>query len=484
MQESPGEVNKFFVAGVNELMPATNTYSMSIFYLYKKYIFPKSQNEDSARKEFILNMLLLPVIFMLGVASINNTVRFFGSAFIYQNNTLSIWIVYLLLLFFGFLYFLSRKGFFRLASYLLLGTLFLLAAYMGYYWGIDLNSEILLYVLVIIIAGILINTRFAFIATCIILLIVIATGYLQSINIISANRYWRTTTFKISDILMLIVMFVIIATVSWLSNREIEKSLKRARKSEAELQKERDLLEVKVEERTKELKKLESEKIMHLYRFAEFGRLSAGLFHDLINPLNAVSLSIEKLKVTDGSVDKAIKAAKKMEDLVVAVRKQISRQDNKNLFSLNKEIQDVIDVLSYKARKNNVEVRFLHEGDINFLGNAIRFNQAVLNLIVNAIDSYTPESNKEQIVEASLNEKDKEIVFSVKDFGTGISKENLQKIFEPFFTTKDYGVGIGLSMAKQIVEKDFCGKLIVKSDIQAGQSGSTFTIMIPKNNEC
>jgi signal transduction histidine kinase len=475
------------VARINMHVNARHTCcSMSyILQLYKKYIFPKSQSEDSARKEFILNILLLPVILMLGVASINNTVRFFGSAFIYQNNILSIWIVYFLFLFFAFLYFLSRRGFFRLASHLLLAPLFLLAAYMGYHWGIDLNSEILLYVLVIIMAGILINTRFALITTGIILLTVIVTGHLQSINIISANRYWRATTFKISDILMLIVMFAIIAIVSWLSNREIERSLIRARKSEGELQKERDLLEIKVEERTKELKKLEGEKIMHLYRFAEFGRLSAGLFHDLINPLNAVSLSIERLKVNDESVDKAMKAAKKMEDLVVAVRKQISRQENKNMFSMANEIQDVVDVLSYKARKNNVEVRFLHEGDINFLGNAIRFNQAVLNLVANAIDSYPPEkSEREKAVEVSLAENNSEIVLSVKDSGAGISRENLQKIFEPFFTTKEYGVGIGLSMAKQIIEKDFLGKLIVESDIQAGQSGSIFTIAIPKSNEC
>ena len=108
-----------------------------------KGIFPKSQNEDLARKEFILNVLLLPVILMLGVASINNTIRFFGSVFIYQNNTLSIWIVYLLLLFFVFLYFLSRKGFLRLASYMFSAPLFLLAAYMGYIWGVELTSEIL-----------------------------------------------------------------------------------------------------------------------------------------------------------------------------------------------------------------------------------------------------------------------------------------------------------------------------------------------------
>lgn len=374
-----------------------------------------------------------------------------------------------------------------MASYIFLLPFFFLAAYMGYQWGVELPTEILVYVIVIVMSGILISTSFVFITTLTICIVIATTAYLQNSGIIITNHYWRATTWGITDIIMVFVIFAIIATVSWLSNREIEKSLVRARKSEAELQKERDLLEVKVEERTKELKKLEAEKIMHLYRFAEFGRLSAGLFHDLINPLNAVSLSIERLKVNDEAVDKAMRAAKKMEDLVIAVRKQISRQDNKNLFSLNKEIQDVVDLLSYKARKNNVEVRFLHESDISFLGNAIRFNQAVLNLVVNAIDSYSPEKlndDRERVVEVALNEKGNEIVLSVKDFGAGISRDNLQKIFEPFFTTKDSGVGIGLSMAKQIAERDFFGKLIVESNTEASNSGSIFTVVIPKINEC
>ncbi len=434
-----------------------------------------------------MNILLASAILLLVIATF---VRVFNqiinNSFIYQQGAMSFLLILLVLSFLIFLYFLSRKGFFNFSSFAIIAGLFLLASYMGYVWGVELPVVILFYVLVIVMSGILISTKFAFLATIAVVSTTAAINHCQRLGLIQSNHYWRETIWQPTDVLMAAVIFAVIATVSWLSNREIEKSLIRARKSEAELQRERDLLEVKVEERTKELKKLEGEKIMHLYRFAEFGRLSAGLFHDLINPLNAVSLSIERLKGDDESVNKAIKAAKKMEDLVVAVRKQISRQDNKNLFSLNKEIQDVIDVLSYKARKNNVDVRFLYENDINFLGNAIRFNQAVLNLIVNAIDSYMPEKldNRERAVEVLLKDSESEIILSVKDAGTGISRENLQKIFEPFFTTKDYGVGIGLSMAKQIAERDFFGKLIVESNTEAGQSGSTFTIAIPKNNEC
>lgn len=459
----------------------------TISSIFNHLVSPKSKDSDSARKEFILNILLISLISLLAVASVISSFNFIVlSAERSQNNSISLAAILLILAFFISLYFLSRKGFSRWASYIFVCSLFFLPAYLGFRWGVDLPAEIIFYSVIIVISGVLIGSRFAFLITFFICATIAVTGYLHNFSVVEVNRHWTSELWVATDMIVASVLFFIVAIVSWLSNREIEKSLKRARRSEAELQKEKDLLEIKVEERTKELKKLEAEKIMHLYRFAEFGRLSAGLFHDLINPLNAVSLSIERLKVNDESVVKAIKAAKKMEDLVVAVRKQISRQDNKNLFSFDKEIQDVIDVLSYKARKNNVEIRFLHEDNINFWGNAIRFNQAVLNLIVNAIDSYSPQKtdSRKRAVDVSLKEDRKEITMSVKDFGSGISRENLEKIFEPFFTTKDYGVGIGLSMAKQIIEKDFYGKLIVESDTQLGQSGSVFTTVIPKINEC
>lgn len=456
---------------------------------------PRSKTEDLKRKEFILNVLLVGSIFLFVVANIISAINFIILDIeASKNNSISQIVVLLVLSFFILLYFLSRKGFFSVASYLLFLTLFSFAAYMGYYWGVDVNASLLLYALVIVISGVLISTRFAFLTTLSVGFTIWVVDYLQKTHLIEMNRYWRKESWTQTDTMVTVIIFFVIATVSWLSNREIEKSLMRARRAEADLKKERDSLEITVDQKTKELREIEMDKMAQLYRFAEFGRLSAGLFHDLMNPLNAVSLNMEKVKSREenpsahpdkGTIDetkaylnRAISSARKMEDFIVAVRKQISKQANNALFSLTEETRQVISVLSYKALKANIKIIFSSFDNIETIGNAVKFNQVALNLIVNAIDAYLPTSTGEmREVIVSLQEKNGMISFIVEDRGVGISKENIEKIFEPFFTTKNYGMGIGLSMVKRIIEKDFGGTVKVESK---ENKGTIFIIKFPK----
>lgn len=491
-------------------------------HFFEKLILPTSQNEDKARSEFILNVLLVSIIGLSFVAFIINLIDSLKN----KEVALSVGAIFIALSFFIFLYFLSRKGFSRFASYCLIAIFFSFVTYEVYELGVQLPTGLLSYSLVIVIAGILINTRFAFLTTLIIAFSIFVIGYLHINNIIIPNSYWKNEAFKFTDIIVLTIIFGIIAVVSWLSNREIEKSLARARRSEADLKKERDSLEITVEARTRELKETQAEKMTQLYRFAEFGRLSSGLFHDLINPLTAVSLNIEKVKnmeevrahvksveektgavpISELSeyVSKAISAAKKMEDMVSAVRKQLSRQETKSLFSVNEEIAQALEVLSYKAQKSGVAIRLFSREEVQTYGDAVKFNQVALNLVANAIDSYLPAvallarrslgvaGAKEGLekrdgdtrpVTMSLSQEGGVIIFEVKDRGIGISEENKPRLFEPFFTTKEegYGLGIGLSMTKRIVEKDFGGNIEVTS--KEGD-GSTFTVKFPqKQNE-
>jgi len=469
-----------------------------MFIKLHKLIAAKSEDEDLRRREFILNILLSISIFLFTVASIISAIASIAHPKSYEHDSISTVTIFAILSFFILLYFLSRKGFFYIASYFLIAILFLFASYMGFRWGVDLPVEILFYSMIIVMSGILISTRFAFIVTFCVSATIITIGHLHNLNIFEVNRYWSSEMWRTTDMAIASILFFAIATVSWLSNREIEKSLARARKAEADLKKERDSLEMTVEQKTKELRETEMDKIAQLYRFAEFGRLSAGLFHDLMNPLNSVSLNMEKvksqeesllleanknaIKETKANLERAISSAKKMEDFIVAVRKQISKQANKTLFSLTEETKQVISVLSYKAQKANVKIIFSPSDGIETVGDAVKFNQAALNLIANAIDAYLPVSADGEKREAlvSLQEENGTISFIVKDYGTGIPKENIGKIFEPFFTTKNYGMGIGLSMVKRIIEKDFNGTIKVESAVNIG---TMFTIKFPKTRK-
>jgi len=362
---------------------------------------------------------------------------------------------------------------------------------MGYQWGVDVSASLLFYAIIIVMAGILINARFAFITVFIIGVTIAVTAYLQSIGAVIPNRYWTTDHWRTTDVIVTSFLFMIIATVSWLSNREIEKSLARARKSEAELKEERDSLEAKVEERTLELKAEQMKQISQLYRFAEFGKLSSGFFHDIINPLTVASLNMAQIKnehtrEIEGVkfyFDKAAVAIKRMENFIIAVRKQMANQKTETLFSLQKEINSVIQILDYKIKKANVKIIFVSSKDIVIYGDPTKFSQIILNLITNAIDSYIGIYDaRERKVKMEVFLRDGFIYLSVQDWGCGVVAEFREKVFQPFFTTKenDAGTGIGLYLVKNIIENSFDGTIDFKSE---KDKGSIFNVSFPVRNK-
>ena len=441
------------------------------------------------RKEFILNVLLCTVIGSSCIVFTLTSIQKITGG----NHSISNGVSFLMICFLTLLYILSKKGYFKISSFCFLSTLFGLATYLISEWSGDLPSVLVSYILIIVLSGILINTRFACMATIVTSGSIICMSYFQVHEVIELNTYWKKGHLASEDVLVFIMLFLFIAIVSLLSNRETERALVRARLSESELKKERDSLEIKVIEKTRELKEVQANRISQLYRFAEFGRISSGLFHDLINPLSAISLNVEKLNEnelykkteTRTCIEYAMTAVKKMEEMLQVVRKQLSQEENRSTFSINSEILQVVEILKYKSEQTNVHIKFFQKTNGEVFGDAIKFHHAVLNLVSNAIDSYETLKNigvpKSNIVQIIFERKNSDYILSIQDFGMGIEKENIEKIFEPFFTTKitTKGIGIGLSITKRIIEKDFCGTLEVES---AKGKGTKFVITIPVIN--
>lgn len=477
-----------------------------------KVIKPESNNEDFNRRKFILNILLTGSLFftaVIFVVLLHARLISYGPTF----RGSSPLIAFATFVFFLVLYFLSRKGFFVAVSYILIVFFFLTSTYAVYSWGIDIPQGLLTYVLVIVMAGVLISTRFAFVATLIISFTLLLLAYLQNNFITHPDLYWKKEMLKMEDAIVIVVTFAVIAAVSWLSNREIEKSLRRARKSEADLKKERNLLEIKVEERTKELKKAQAEKMSQLYRFANFGRLAGGIIHDLTTPLSVVSINLERLRgentfaggnltlkdeenkkqnrkeeLVDAKsfLERAVDAAKRMSNFIQIAREQIQKQDVNTSFSLGGEIHQAIQMLDRRSKEKDVEISFDETEPVEIYGNPMKLHQLITNLLSNAIDAYNGRESKESEKQKNkilvvCRKKNNIAVLIVRDWGGGILDSHIDKIFEPFFTTKHpkKGIGIGLSISKDIVEKDFKGEIRVES--KEGQ-GSIFTVEFPLIN--
>ncbi len=456
------------------------TLSEGVGFLYIKLLKPKSLDEDDRRHEFICNIILAGSIILLGIYytlvidhSLVERSTYQGVSVVFFGIIVSLFIGLLIM---------SRRGYFTFASYIMIGVYFLAATYGAYHFGTDLQAVLLAYVIVIIISSILISIRFGFLITFFISLTVFSLWHFQINNIIIAQWYWK---YKIreTDSIVFIVMFFLIMAVSWLSNREMEQSLRRARKSESDLKHERDNLELIVEDRTREIKTLQADKIAQLYRSAEFGKLSTGIFHDLMNPLNAVIANVSQLESNSKNIsevtsylEKAVAASRRMGDFLGTIRKQIRVDDRKERFVTNKELNEAIDILRYKAREMNVTISTEMTAELYAFGNPLKFHQVALNLISNAIDAC--ENRAESVVTINLDQQDAFAKLTISDNGCGIPEHLTSKIFDAFFTTKDYskGMGLGLSTTKDIVEKHFHGTISLAS---VQNKGTTFTVLIP-----
>ncbi len=447
--------------------------------LYKLFIQPHGPDTDSQRREFILNTLLSGLLAIATVALLFTLFDFFV---IHIGNRIdSVWQTFI---FWGavcVLLFISRRWKPNVAAYIFIGFLLLSGIQFAVAWGFRLAQAELVFALVIVIAGVLLTASMAFVMS-----LVVAVA-LTIITIVQVGGYqvpltdWETQPYHYVDGFGYIAIFIAIGLVSWLSNREIDRSLKRARRSEAALQKERDNLEAKVIERTHELEELQLARLLEMQPFAEFGRIGASLVHDIANPLTAANLHLEELNRQQHSelVRQVQRNLYHLERYLVAARKQIKRESDLKLFSVGSELRQIAKLLTNRARKRGVRVVVDKIANIKLYGDVVKFNQLIANLLANAVeasDNITDPIRAEVHVAAQM--QGKYVVIAITDHGVGIAPENVDKLFEPFYSTKSHvrgGLGLGLALVKQYVEHDFRGKISVVSD---SKKGTVFTVKL------
>lgn len=217
-------------------------------------------------------------------------------------------------------------------------------------------------------------------------------------------------------------------------------------------------------------------------RLVSLGKLASGMAHEIRNPLNAISLSVQRLK------REFLPGEEKKEEYLTfldIIRKELTRvngiveeflQSTRAKAPFSKEslrdlIEEVIIIVGEKASSKDIFIENATDTGIVVECQRDRLKQAFYNIIINAIESM-PEGGT---IAITVKQKDTVIEASIKDSGPGIGEEVLGRIFEYYYTTKDKGMGLGLPISYMIV-KDHGGDIKVTS--AAGQ-GTTFTIVLP-----
>jgi signal transduction histidine kinase len=216
-------------------------------------------------------------------------------------------------------------------------------------------------------------------------------------------------------------------------------------------------------------------------RLAQLGRITAGVAHEVKNPLNSMRLWLENLKeslpkgeelplqavrVLDSEIDRLDTVVKRFLDFT---RPPDLHQEETNLKVL---LEEVLAVERPQMDKANVKSVNRFRSDVPpVLVDRQLLKQAVMNLLVNAVDAM-PGGGR---LTVSLERHGEMAGIEIEDTGRGIAPENRQRIFQLFFTTKPGGSGIGLASAFRTVQL-LNGSIDFKSEIGRG---TTFRIELP-----
>lgn len=230
------------------------------------------------------------------------------------------------------------------------------------------------------------------------------------------------------------------------------------------------------------------EQLLQSRKMAAVGTLTSGIAHELNNPLNNISLTVETLLDDyEGTDDKQKK--KFLNDIFIQVQRagatvenllDFTRKDQPVItaVSIHDVLEGTLKLMGNEISLAGVETHFEVTPDLpQVSGNPRNLQQVFLNLFLNAIQAM-PKGGELRI-EAARD--DGFIRVSVRDTGVGIPEEDLEKVFEPFFTTKEAGegTGLGLSVSYSIIEKQG-GKLEVESGTG---KGTTFFVSLPIRSE-
>lgn len=433
---------------------------------YKRFIESRQRTEDLRNRELVLNVLVTGTI----IAFVAALLLLLGSLSAHHEFVLlrTLVVVLGLLVTLG-IYRLSRTGDYRSAAYLFIGLYSAIAAGVAYRWGVTMPHATLLYGLVLVLSGMLLGARIVPYALSLVVIIVLVVRELQVKGMVKPDlAAWTQHPLDIGTVIGCCLIFGVLATVSGLYTSQMERSLKRAQRAEAALRRQKNLLEVTVEKRTRQLQDAQLEKVQQMYRFAELGQLSTALLHDLANHLTTLSLDIEGLGEQNRSqtLHRAKRSIRYIDDMVSRVRDQLHGRAHIRPFNVASEIEEIVNIMNHRAQTAHVRLLWEQPNNRKILrvrGEPIRFRQLMANLVSNAIDAYEPQSTGRREVLIAAETTPDNIVITINDWGRGIAAKDRANLFEPFYSTKKTGMGMGLFIAKQITEEHFRGRLSLDS---------------------
>jgi len=228
------------------------------------------------------------------------------------------------------------------------------------------------------------------------------------------------------------------------------------------------------------------EELEHVDRLNIAGEMASSLAHELSQPLSAANNYLDAcLRRMEGgnwdkdSLQKAVRHAHAQTERAGAIISHLKnlvrkQKQESSMQEINALIRDTVSFMDYELHHHFIKLSLELSAVPPVLGNRIELEQVLINLIKNAIDSMASSPRRDLRITTRVIESGA-VMVSVRDTGSGIAADELDKVFNPFQTSKKEGLGLGLAICRSLIEN--CGGKIWAE--QNGDGGAEFNFTLP-----